>query len=80
MKKISEFTVVPRLPEKLAVLRELACNLYWDWNYDIIDLFRRMDSELWESTRHNPVLMLGTISQRVSWPTWSGSRPQWPPI
>ncbi|MBN2288438.1 MAG: alpha-glucan family phosphorylase [Candidatus Glassbacteria bacterium] len=65
MKKITEFSVVPVLPEKLAVLRELACNLYWDWNYDIIDLFRRMDSELWESTRHNPVMMLATVSQET---------------
>jgi len=65
MKQITEFSVVPSLPDKLAVLRELACNLYWCWSHDTIDLFRRMDPELWESTRHNPVLMLGTISQET---------------
>jgi glycogen phosphorylase len=65
MNNISEYTIVPKLPEKLGILRELACNLYWDWHYDIIDLFRRMDSELWETTRHNPVMMLSTMSQET---------------
>jgi starch phosphorylase len=45
-------------------LRELAFNLRWAWNHDTIELFRRLDSELWESTGHNPVLMLGTIDQQ----------------
>jgi starch phosphorylase len=44
-------------------LRQLAYNLHWDWNVDTKDLFRRLDRDLWESSRHNPVLMLGTISQ-----------------
>jgi starch phosphorylase len=29
-----------------------------------IELFRRLDRNLWETTRHNPVLMLGTIEQQ----------------
>ena len=57
------FTVVPSLPEELNPLRELAFNLWWTWNPDAIALFRRLDDELWESTRHNPVLILGTIRQ-----------------
>ncbi|HLA41434.1 MAG TPA: alpha-glucan family phosphorylase, partial [Candidatus Glassbacteria bacterium] len=64
MKNITEYSVVPTLPEKLASLKPLAENVYWTWNQDIIELFRRLDADLWESTRHNPVLMLQTISQQ----------------
>jgi starch phosphorylase len=58
-----EFQVFPRLPERLGSLIDLAYNLHWAWNHETISLFRRMDLDLWESTRHNPVLMLGTITQ-----------------
>jgi starch phosphorylase len=44
-------------------LHELAYNLRWTWNHDSIDLFRRLDPDLWETTGHNPVAMLGEISQ-----------------
>jgi len=57
------FTVVPSLPPELAPLRDLAYNLWWAWNLDAVDLFRRLDRDLWEETGHNPVLMLGTITQ-----------------
>ena len=60
---IGRFNVVPSLPEKLEPLREIVYNLYWSWNHDAIELFRRLDRRLWEDTHHNPVLMLGKISQ-----------------
>ena len=60
---IGKFNVVPSLPEKLEPLREIVSNLLWTWNHDTIDLFRRLDSKLWDETYHNPVLMLGKISQ-----------------
>lgn len=63
MQPIRTFNVSPFLPEQLAPLRKLAYNLHWDWNVETKDLFRRLDRDLWESSRHNPVLMLGTISQ-----------------
>jgi len=44
-------------------VRELAYNLRWTWDHDTINLFRRLDKDLWESTGHNPVLLLGSISQ-----------------
>jgi starch phosphorylase len=55
--------VIPSLPPNLVRLAELAYNLRWAWNHDTIDLFRRLDRDLWETANHNPVLMLGTISQ-----------------
>ena len=60
---IGRFNVVPSLPEKLEPLREIVYNLFWTWNHDAIELFRRLDRKLWEETHHNPVLMLGKISQ-----------------
>ncbi|NJO76882.1 MAG: glycosyltransferase family 1 protein [Leptolyngbyaceae cyanobacterium RM1_406_9] len=63
MKPIRTFNVSPSLPKRLEPLRKLAYNLHWDWNFDTTDLFRRLDRDLWESSRYNPVLMLGTISQ-----------------
>lgn len=63
MKFIGKFTVVPSLPRELEQLRELAYNLYWTWNPNIMQLFRRLDSTLWEETHHNPVMLLGKIDQ-----------------
>jgi len=63
MKPVHTFTVVPSLPPRLERLRKLAYNLRWTWDHDTIELFRRLDSDLWETTGHNPVLMLGTIAQ-----------------
>jgi len=63
MKPAITFHVIPRLPERLSRLRDLAYNLRWAWNHDAIDLFRRLDHDLWESSSHNPVLMLGLVSQ-----------------
>jgi glycogen phosphorylase len=63
MQPIRTFNVSPSLPPRLESLRQLAYNLHWDWNVETKDLWRRLDPDLWESSRHNPVLMLGTISQ-----------------
>ena len=63
MKPIRTFMVVPKLPESLENLRRLAYNLRWAWDHETIALFRRLDTDLWESSGHNPVLMLGRIEQ-----------------
>lgn len=60
---IGNFSVIPSLPDKLEPLREIAYNLHWSWNTDAQELFWRLDRELWESTNHNPIMMLGKISQ-----------------
>ncbi|NET00726.1 MAG: alpha-glucan family phosphorylase [Sphaerospermopsis sp. SIO1G2] len=63
MQPIRTFNVSPSLPQRLEPLRKLAYNLHFDWNVESKGLFRRLDPDLWESSHHNPVLMLGTISQ-----------------
>ncbi|HEX2998780.1 MAG TPA: alpha-glucan family phosphorylase [Armatimonadota bacterium] len=64
MRPIRVFTVVPSLPDELTRLQELAYNLWWSWDHEAVDLFRRLDEDLWESTGHDVVKMLGSISQR----------------
>ncbi len=60
--------VKPALPERLDKLRDLAFNIRWVWHPETAELFQRLDRGLWESTGHNPVRMLGTISQdRLEW-------------
>jgi len=60
---IRTFSVTPLLPNRLKDLRRLAYNLWWCWHSDAIELFRRLDSDLWERTNHNPVAMLGEVEQ-----------------
>lgn len=58
------FVIVPSLPEQLEPLRQLAYNLWWSWNAPATELFRRLDTDLWERVGHNPVALLGQISQQ----------------
>jgi len=57
-------TVVPTLPEKLKPLQGLARNLWYTWNPNVIELWRRLDRDLWEESHHNPVRMLSSMSQQ----------------
>jgi starch phosphorylase len=43
-------------------LRELARNLWWTWQPNVIGLFRELDPALWRQTDHNPVEFLKRIS------------------
>jgi len=63
MRTVRTFVVSPSLPPNLQSLREIAYNLWWSWDRDAIELFRRLDRELWERTGHNPVKMLGELTQ-----------------
>jgi starch phosphorylase len=60
---IRTFQVFPDLPPALAPLLELAKNFWWVWHPDAVDLFRRLDRDLWEQVYHNPVKLLGAIDQ-----------------
>ncbi len=63
MAKVCTFTVVPKLPPKLERLRALAHNLWWCLDPEGIDIFFRIDRNLWEQTNQNPVSVLGQVSQ-----------------
>ncbi|KPK83377.1 MAG: alpha-glucan phosphorylase [Bacteroides sp. SM23_62_1] len=63
MRPKSKYNIVPKLSSQLEPLRSLAYNLCFGWRQEIRDLFQRMDPKLWTDCGHNPVLMLGLISQ-----------------
>ena len=60
---VRTFQVFPDLPQTLIPLQELAHNLWWVWHPDAVELFRRLDRDLWEDVNHNPVKMLGMMDQ-----------------
>lgn len=64
IEKMRTFMVVPALPDELQPLRDLAYNLWWSWNPDAFNLFRRLDIELWETVSRNPVRFLSEVDQR----------------
>ncbi len=43
-------------------LRELARNLWWTWQPNVVNLFRDLDPILWRTTDHNPVAFLKKIA------------------
>ncbi len=52
----------PAIPERLKRLPELGTDLWWTWNTQAREVFRKLDYTLWRQTAHNPVLMLRHIS------------------
>ncbi|AJE04398.1 glycosyltransferase family 1 protein [Geobacter pickeringii] len=63
VRSIHRFTVLPTLSGELAPLQKLAYNLWWTWEPEGVELFKRLDIDLWQQTRHNPVEMLGILQQ-----------------
>jgi glycogen phosphorylase len=53
------------LPDRVTRLVELAYDLWWSWNYQAREVFRRLDYPLWRQTAHNPVLMLRQITPEL---------------
>ncbi|MGC9367164.1 MAG: alpha-glucan family phosphorylase [bacterium] len=63
MKPIKIFKVTPSLPDELSDLETIAYNLLWGWNEEAVTLFHRISPEIWEKSKHNPVMMLSMVSQ-----------------
>ncbi len=63
MQTLRFFTISPAVPEKINFLEALARNLWWSWNADAIELFRRINRELWKESRANPILFLSRVPQ-----------------
>ncbi len=51
------------LPRRIERLGELAYNLWWTWNPDVQRLYKRIDSDLWEETTHNPIQFLRKVER-----------------
>ena len=63
MNRLQTFQIFPDIPEPLSFLETLSRNLWWSWNLDAIELFRRIDPRLWEESGRNPILFSTLISQ-----------------
>ena len=56
-------SVIPRLPEEISRLHELAYNLWYSWNPAACALFKKINPDLWAQTGHNPVKFLLNVRQ-----------------
>jgi len=63
MKNFKTFQVLPNIPQKLQFLELLSRNMWWCWDKDAIDLFRRIDPGLWTESGRNPIAFLTKIDQ-----------------
>lgn len=63
MKPKVKYNVIPNLPDQIEALRHLSYNVCFSWKGEIADLFQRIDPSLWEECKHNPVAILGRVSQ-----------------
>ncbi len=63
MGNLLRFSIIPKLPQRLEPLREMAFNLWFSWGQDAMVVFETLDPILWQSCYHNPVKLLQRIRQ-----------------
>ena len=52
-------------PTKLrSKLEDLARNLWWSWQPDVVGLFEALDPETWSRLNHNPVALLEALGDQ----------------
>ncbi len=59
------YGLLPWDVERFVPLAEIALDLRWSWNHCSDNVWRQLDSVLWERTR-NPWLVLQTVSAKSS--------------
>jgi starch phosphorylase len=52
---------IPYLPERIQGLATVATNLWWSWHIGARELFRSVDANLWQRSRHNPLELLQRV-------------------
>ena len=65
MRPVQIYSVIPRLPENMTPLWDLAYNFWFTWRHEIQDLFSQMDISLWKRSRSNPVWFLNHLDQGI---------------
>ena len=58
----TDLNVHANLPKNLSKLQEIANNLWWVWNSEAKNIFRKIDIDAWHQAQSNPVVLLNTIS------------------
>ncbi|MTI81839.1 MAG: glycosyltransferase family 1 protein [Firmicutes bacterium] len=56
-------SVNPKIPDRINRLRELAYNLWFSWTPEATELFKMINTDLWEDVYHNPVKFLLYVHQ-----------------
>ncbi len=64
MSYLQTFQVFPNLPEPLSFLYKLSRNLWWCWQKDAVELFRRIEPKQWELSGNNPIVFSTQVSQK----------------
>ncbi len=62
--RVKQLLVLPSVPERIKPLQEMANNLWYSWNWDLVKLFIHLDADLWEETAQNPIEMLSRLPQQ----------------
>ena len=60
---ISQYYMLPPIPEGLEGLAEIGLDLRWSWSHSSDLLWEQIDPEIWKLTR-NPWLILQSISSK----------------
>lgn len=55
------------LPDNLKFLDTLSWNFFWSWQPEAVNLFRELDTRLWENCEQNPRLFLKRIGGLQLW-------------
>jgi len=63
MYRFQSYQVFPAIPEPLSFLETLSRNIWWCWQKDAIELFRRINPRLWRESKRNPLAFLTLVSQ-----------------
>ncbi len=63
MSNIRLYNVAPSVPDELRFLEELSYNMWWCWHPEAIELFERIDPELWQEVEGNTRMFLGRLPQ-----------------
>ena len=58
-----DFTLTRELPPELEALEQLSMNFVWSWRPDAVELFRELDSELWDRVEQHPRALLNQVSE-----------------
>lgn len=61
--KLHTFTALPTTPPRLEPLLDLANNMWFSWNWEARQLFKRIDEELWLKAHKNPLRVLCDVPQ-----------------
>ncbi len=62
-----DFNSKRKIPENLEFLERISWNYFWSWNADATQLFREIDSRLWEQYEQNPRVFLKNVSRLRLW-------------